>query len=395
MSSQELIQLLERYAAKTTSEEEEDRLVELFSNEEYKEIILDFLEKHWTMDSGSKLFPELLSKEKADQLFSLVAVSVHELANKKTIWKNWGRWMAAASIFLLLGGGFYLFNKKDLSVANPGLTRVKDDVAPPSRSLAMLATDDAQTLEVETIQKSTPAIGLKVLEINGKKVVEYEKISGTVPESKVSTHELINPRGSKQLILFLSDATKVVLNAGSRIKYPSYFSGTHRRVELEGEAYFEVAKDKTKPFEVRTKNGLIEVLGTHFNVDTDERENEMAVTLLEGSVEIVKGLERNILQPGQKAIVANSIDVINQADTAQAIAWTNDIFNFKGMELKDILHQVGEWYDVELDELQALPNLKLSGIISRDLPVSKILELISISSGLQFNIQGKKIKQVS
>ncbi len=391
MSSQELIQLLERYAARETSVEEEDRLVELFSQAEYRELILEFLEKHWTSDTGQHLFPTPVSAEKANQLFSTIAVAAHEQMRSKKARVVLFRWTAAAAIILALFISWLLHTTSTDSM-NPSPRHSlanNNDIAAPDRSLAVLAKEDGNKLPLHTIEPGTSANQkFEIRQQNGKRIVDYTVVAAA--PLTTSNHELLNPRGSKQIILFLSDGTKVVLNAGSKIRYPNYFTGTSRRVELEGEAYFEVAKDKQRPFLVKAKNASIEVLGTHFNVDTHEQQDKVEVTLLEGSVKITKEGTNNILLPGQKAIVSSAIDII-KADTSQAIAWTNDLFNFKGMELKEILTQVSDWYDIEVDEKLQVPEIKLSGIISRDLPLSKILELISMSSGLQFSLNEKKI----
>lgn len=391
MSSQELIQLLERYAARETSMEEEDRLVELFSNEEYREIILEFLEKHWISDTGQRLFPSAVSAEKANQLFSSIAVAAHEEMRAKKARVVLLRWTAAAAILLVLAMT-WLLNSSPTSSSNPSgtlATTNTNDVAAPDRSLAVLASEDGSKLPLHSIEPgSTGNHEFELRQQNGKRIVDYT-VAAAAPLN-TTNHELLNPRGSKQLIVFLSDGTKVVLNAGSRIRYPNYFTGTTRSVELEGEAYFEVAKDKLRPFNVQAKNASIEVLGTHFNVDTHEQQDKVEVTLLEGSVKITKEGTNNILLPGQKAIVSNAINII-KADTAQAIAWTNDLFNFKGIELKEILNQVSDWYDIAVDENLQFPEMKLSGIISRDLPLSKILELISMSSGLEIKLKENKI----
>jgi hypothetical protein len=391
MSSQELIRLLERYAARETSTEEEDRLVELFSNEEYREIILEFLEKHWSQDSGQRLFPTPVSAEKADQLFSTIAVAAHEQMHTKRARIVFFRWTAAAAVVLMLAMSWLLF--KDSASSTDPSTRLaltnSNDVAAPDRNLAILAAEDGSRLPLHSVEPgSTDNHEFELRQQNGKRIVDYT--IATAAPVNTSNHELLNPRGSKQLILFLSDGTKVVLNAGSRIRYPNYFTGTTRSVELEGEAYFEVAKDKQRPFLVQAKNASIEVLGTHFNVDTHEQQDKVEVTLLEGSVKISKEGSNDILLPGQKAIVSKAIDIM-KADTAQAIAWTNDLFNFKGMELKEILNQVSDWYDIAVDGHLHVPEMKLSGIISRDLPLSKILELISMSSGIEIKLKENKI----
>jgi transmembrane sensor len=128
--------------------------------------------------------------------------------------------------------------------------------------------------------------------------------------------------------LTLGDGTKVWVNANSRLNFPSRFAEKERRVELEGEAYFEVAKDASRPFYVKSKGAEIKVLGTHFNVAAYS--NQATTTLLEGSVEVSKGNKKVRLVPGQRADIYDAVIDVQPADLHKELAWKNNIFYFKG-----------------------------------------------------------------
>lgn len=402
MINQEVEILLARYMAGTATAEEKTQLAYFFSDDRYREDIYRFLEKSWLAHTDTGGEEGQIKGEKSDQLFSSLVMLLHEKEMEKNRRRVIRRWVTAASVIFLLGAAlmfaFYTnlspVPKKTDSVAVTPNEAVIYDVAAPSTSLATLQVNGAGKVSLQDTgnHHSVEGAPVRIDRVNGKSIIDYTKIkAGTYNGRKVPGNELANPRGSRQIILYLSDGTKVMLNAGSRIKYPSLFEGTLREVELSGEAYFEVAKNAAKPFKVYTRNGSIQVLGTHFNVNT-EKANKMEVTLLEGSVKVNRGNLSNVLKPGQKAIVTQKIDLQSNADTAQVVAWTNDLFDFKGVELSEILRQVTEWYDVRLDGNLTTPDMKLSGKVSRDLPISKVLELLSLSSGLQFTMINKEVK---
>lgn len=394
MSNQELFDLLERYARNATTEEEEDRLVELFAQPQYKEIILNYLEKHWDAQTGERLFKVFLTREKAEGLFESILTEIDQSGVSRQTNRRWYKWVAAACVAAVLAiSGYFFLDTNSAPVPMEQLAAVANDVDAPTSLLAVLKTDAAEEITLDLPETSgLLQNGVLVKKEDGSTSLEYaEPIAGAVP----TWNELKNPAGSQKITLRLADGTRVVLNAGSSLRYPSYFSGEARTVELKGEAYFDVARYKKMSFQVNTEKAQIEVLGTQFNVNTHGVEEDMEVTLLEGSVKVIKGKELNILVPGQKAVIDADIKIDPNADLDQAIAWTNDLFNFKGMALADILRQMEQWYGVEVDMSETLPDIKLSGIISRTLPASKVLEMLSLSSGLQFSISGKKIKVVS
>jgi ferric-dicitrate binding protein FerR (iron transport regulator) len=206
----------------------------------------------------------------------------------------------------------------------------------------------------------------------------------------------------------LPDGSKVWLNAASSIRYPAVFTGNERRVEIQGEAYFEVAHDKTKPFTVHFSSGNapgrqgdVQVLGTHFNVNGYDDDEAVKTTLLEGSVKVVNGqssMVNNqkqttvILKPGEQAVLTGNsrFTIDHSPDVDQVMSWKNGQFYFSNSDIENIMRQMARWYDVEV-EYKTHPKDRYTISLSRNVPVSKLLQFLELSGGVHFKIEGKKV----
>lgn len=188
--------------------------------------------------------------------------------------------------------------------------------------------------------------------------------------SSFSYNTLRTPRGG-QFKVTLPDGTNVWLNAASSLKYPTAFNGKQRKVEVSGEAYFEVAQNAAQPFvvDIPGKTG-IEVLGTHFNVNAYSDESSINTTLLEGKVRVGE----KILQPGQEARVQNGVVQLVKANIEQAMAWRNGIFNFQDASLPAVMRQLSRWYDVDIVYEGKVPVSTFNGKIGRDLTLEDVVE---------------------
>lgn len=199
---------------------------------------------------------------------------------------------------------------------------------------------------------------------------------------------LRTPRGG-MYDLILPDGTKVVLNAASSISYPVVFSGKERLVEMQGEAYFEVAPNKQMPFRVKINEmNCVEVLGTHFNIKAYNDESVISTTLLEGSVKVSSLPEGPasrkdvVIKPGQQAqasLKKLSVKTIGQTGISEAMAWKDGRFNFQDANLQEIMRQLSRWYDVEIVYEQEVPDLEFIGEIERSLPLSEVLRGLKMS----------------
>jgi ferric-dicitrate binding protein FerR (iron transport regulator) len=223
---------------------------------------------------------------------------------------------------------------------------------------------------------------------------------------------LATPR-SGQYQLVLPDGTKVWLNAASSIRYPLAFVGNERRVQITGEAYFEVMHNVKMPFIVERGDMRIEVLGTHFNVNAYNDESAIKTTLLEGKVKIVNdkvdpqgGIKRQIaiLKPGEQAVITAGsrlpdgtlgkagLTIHDKTDVDDVIAWKNGLFHFESTDLKTVMRQLARWYDVEVVFNEAtLKNDPMFVEISRNTRLSDVLKVLEESGSAKFSIQGKKV----
>jgi ferric-dicitrate binding protein FerR (iron transport regulator) len=192
----------------------------------------------------------------------------------------------------------------------------------------------------------------------------------------------------------LSDGSRVWLNAGSSITYPVAFVGNERKVQINGEGYFEVAHNADKPFVVSKGDVSVTVLGTHFNVNAYDDESDVRVTLLEGSVEVkskVGSGKSKVIKPGEQAkVISNGqLTISKDVDLDEVMAWKNQQFIFERLDLASIMRQLSRWYDIEVNYEGKMPSNKFSGIISRTRNISAVLEMLKGTGDLQFKVDGK------
>ena len=222
---------------------------------------------------------------------------------------------------------------------------------------------------------------------------QLEYTAGAQNVKTVKYNILSTPMGGEYQLV-LPDGSKVWLNSGSTLRFPTAFIGSERIVELKGEAYFDIAKNPKMPFLVRTNNAMdIKVLGTQFNVMAYDDEKNINTTLVEGSVEVLKGSEKTNLKPGQEAILNRGSGNIKvaQADLEQAIAWKNGYFIFYNENIESIMRKVSRWYNVDIVYQGNLNNKDFVGTISRNKNVSELLKMLELTGAIHFSIDGRRI----
>jgi hypothetical protein len=298
------------------------------------------------------------------------------------------RMVTAASVLFVIFLGTYFYVTKPSSKTLVNQSIVKKDVIAPSSSKATITLANGQIVELDAIGSGTLVASQG--EVNVMKTEDGQIVyKGTSKE--VAYNTLYNPRGSKVISLRLNDGSIVWLNSQSSIRYPVAFVGDERQVEITGEAYFEVAKNLTKKFIV-VSNGLnIEVLGTHFNVNSYNENKNIKVTLLEGSVKIIKGGGICILKPGQQAQVANEIQVLNGANIESVMAWKNGFFSFSGTSVEELMNILGRWYNVEIVFNKSIPNRQFGGHIATSANLSQVIKVLNESELKCALIDGKLV----
>ena len=302
---------------------------------------------------------------------------------QKTIQPLWPRLIAAAAVILILGTGIFFYSSRSAPEDGFKLGAAKDIPAGKNKATLTLANGEVIAL---SDAKNGVVIDAKTLAYNdGTAVGELKPTSGI---QKIAT-----PRGGTYQIV-LPDGTKVWLNAASALKFPASFHGSAtRKVELAGEAYFEVSKDKAQPFVVSTATQELTVLGTHFNISSYPDENATKTTLLEGSVKVSSGTEQKILEPGQQSVLNSNHIAVDKADVEEVMAWKNGDFIFKSENLEGILNQVARWYDVELVYAADAPKkVILWGYVSRSNNISAVLNQLERTGKVHFEMEGRKIR---
>lgn len=285
---------------------------------------------------------------------------------------------AAAMVLAALVAGTWFYLDKGTKTKEQ---RLATDV-PPGGNRATLTLADGRTVELSTAHAGI-VVGDEITYNNGSKVLSEQG-------SDSQLHTLTTPKGGTYQIT-LSDGTKVWLNAESTLKYPSRFNGGERTVELEGEAYFEVTGSQKVSFKVVSNGQVVEVLGTHFNINAYSNETTTNTTLLEGAVKVVTNGATTLLKPGEQSRVGIQGISVADVDVQTIVDWKNGDFIFLDEPLTSIMRKVTRWYGVKVVYEHDLPNDRYSAQISRSKNLSEVLRILELSGGLSFKIENNTL----
>lgn len=297
----------------------------------------------------------------------------------------------AASILIFLVSGIFLIThkQKQQSLVINKLPKIKNDAAPGGNK-ALLTLANGSTIVLTGAQNGKLANqGGVVVNKTADGLISYADSKQNTSLKTLVYNTATTPRGG-QYQFILSDGTKVWLNSSSSIRYPVEFIGNERRVELTGEAYFEVAHNAAKPFRVISNGQTVEVLGTHFNINAYNDESVIKTTLLEGSVKVSSQGVSNIIKPGEQSQFNNGNFNVKSVDVDEAVAWKNGFFYFEDNSIQEVMRQLSRWYDVDIKYDGQLPARRFSGEISRDVNASQILDILSFKK-IHYKIDGKTI----
>lgn len=367
----------------------------------------DLLE-NWYINEGMS---QRLSEEEGD--FLHLKEGIWAATIRRAGWSNqtnrlsktrtwWPRYAAAAAILVFLSIGLYLYNQTDQRTLTD---EVALDIQPGGNRATLTLADgrivslsDAQegiVVDAETIKYTDGGL---VTPGDGEGALSDLQIDATGEDAPILS--LNTPRGGQYQVI-LSDGSKVWLNAASSLKYPSRFSGAERRVELSGEAYFEVVENKKQPFVVSSINQEVTVLGTEFSINAFPDEANIRTTLVEGSVQVATVLPASnfrsatdreaskrtiILKPGEQSIVFADGDVRSKTvNTYEFTGWRDNVFVFHNVNLKSIMRQICRWYDIEAD-IDKMPDREFYAEIPRNVSLSRVLRMLEETSDLKFQI---------
>ncbi|ATL49294.1 iron dicitrate transport regulator FecR [Chitinophaga caeni] len=312
---------------------------------------------------------------------------------KRLTFRKW-TWAAAIAL-LLIAGGIYVWKvNQPLPVPSELANNIKD--IEPGTNGAILTLSDGSKLALDSIHSGTINLqGGAVAKISGD-ILIYEN------SGQASSYNTMSTPVGRQFQLSLPDGTKVWLNSASSIHYPTRFTGPERKVDITGEAYFEVARNAAQPFKVNVNNkATIQVLGTNFNVNAYDNEYTINTTLLQGAVRVLNsGQQSVVIKPGQQAKITNiashqadqkgNIQVIAAANVDQAVAWKDGLFDFNGAELGEVMRQLERWYDIKVIYADGIPNVELAGKMTRGVSLQGLLIVLK-ELGVHCKLEGRTL----
>lgn len=317
----------------------------------------------------------------------------------------WPRIAIAAIVLCFLSIGFYFYTKLKNKNDVTEIAAHKDIAAGKNKAILTLANGAKISITDAVNGDLVKESGVVISKTSDGQLVYKVTDKTTSSTGSLKGYNTIEtPRGGQYQVV-LPDGTNVWLNALSSITFPEKFTNiSERSVELKGEAYFEVVKDKKRPFIVRSDRQEIEVLGTHFNINSYTDEQKSVTTLLEGSVKVApvrmeKGKAdvvlhnlSTIISPGQQASSTRQDIKVNLADLDQVMDWKNGDFIFKKESLAGIMRKVSRWYDVTVECDKGIDqNQTFSGSVSRSKNISEVLKIMQSAGQLRFDIVGKKV----
>jgi transmembrane sensor len=384
--------LFDHYYNNTATLDERDELFALIETGAKDEELSALIRKAWgELEPDTTLFEPATSEGILKKILS--ADPSKKNSNSRGIVFLWTKISVAAVALLFVGYGIklYISTPKRQQIAIAKVKAPSHDVLPGGNK-AVLTLSNGETIVLDNAKNGTLAKeGKTVVKKmgNGQLLYNAAALSGIKRPPSINT--IATPRGGQYQVI-LPDGTKVWLNSASWLRFPTYFAGKSRDVEINGEAYFEVAKNKAMPFRVKTSRANIEVLGTHFNVMAYDDEAVMKTTLLEGAVNITNGTFTAKLIPGQQAQIGASgqSKVVNNVDVDDETAWKNGVFQFRDAGIDAILRQAARWYDVEIVYKTKLPAKEFTGSISRNVKASALLNMLNYT-GANLKIEGKNI----
>ena len=378
METQKLSELLRKYNAGQATDEEKAWIEEWYN--QINGTDFDF-------DNEDEV--ERIKQEISSDLAGYLPDRKENAARSKHVLIRypWIKWAAVITIFSIAAALYLQSSKQIVTAENHNNKSEIDDIAPGGHNAVLTLADGSKIILNEEdngilINEGNASIS-KVEDGN----LVYHTPENTELYSDARQNIITTPLGGEYRVT-LSDGTKVWLNAASSLTFPAAFTGKERKVELTGEAYFEVARNEKMPFMLKVNDDIhLHVLGTHFNVMAYRDEKEVKATLLEGSVKISRNNSNRLLKPGQQAIIGQEPEIRTAyVNTEEVVAWKNGYFMFTDASLESIMQKISKWYAVDIVYQNKPKNLHFGGMVSRSKNISEVLKIMELTGSVHFKI---------
>lgn len=382
MNQQDYIELYEKYLSGKCTPEERKLLDDYLDEFDLKDI-------PWDEKIGKR-------EEFEQKIFNKISDRVEK--NPFILRKIKIKWMSVAASILLVAfsAGLYVANRHDkkISLVQHKSLPLKNGILPGGNKALLTLADGSEIILDSAKNGIVTKQGNAAINKTKNGEVVYNATHAHNPSSNLPVvyNTVSTPRGGEYQVV-LSDGTKAWLNAASSLKFPTAFQGKVRSVEITGEVYFEVARNKNMPFKVLSNGAEIEVLGTHFDVMAYGDEPELKTTLLEGSVKFRKNGSAVLLKPGQQAIATNNSKniIVQPANVKETMAWRNGFFIFQDENIQSIMRKVARWYDVDVQYQGNMEGKEFGGKISRYNNISDLLKTLELTRTIHFKVEGRRV----
>lgn len=366
-----LAYLMDVYTNHRATVQEEQELMEWLQEAQEDAELQTYVKELWNLYADVETQKEV----NWDQMFDRVVQQETDIPVRNISARNWYRIAAAAAVLILLSGAAWWLLKpvESKNVKEQLALTPADAIAPGNKAVVALA--DGREVSLDSLQQGLLAQQGNVRLVKNKEgELSYEMFGNGVAPLQFNT--LINPRGSKVISMVLADGSRVWLNSGSSIKYPVAFATDERKVEVNGEAYFEITQNSKQSFKVTRGNMTVQVLGTHFNVNAYDDEEDIKVTLLSGSVKVSSGKASELLKPGQQASVQNERMNVKNVAVDEVMSWRDGIFLLENTDFATLMRQISRWYNVKIVYESTVPKVVYGGGVSKDKPLSQIIQIL-------------------
>ena len=344
------------------------------------------------------LVEELKDKDRIEYEMHIIAKfntekALSKLKNRKQV-KRRGilSWIAAASVVVIAGVSAWILLSQEPDVDNLSVTEKFE----PGKAIVTLEMASGLKYRLDTLSSVVRNNRVNVAFDNNDGVLKIkEQDSLADGATKEIGYNTVNVPYGGTYTVELCDGTKVYLNSGTTLEFPSRFDGKVRSVMLKGEAYFDVARNVSKPFVVEVDEMKVKVLGTSFNVKSYVDEPGVYTTLVEGSVAILRdGQPEKKIKPGEQAYYNKGVGTLSiaEVDVKEFTSWKDGVFYFKDIALEEILRIVSRWYDLEVFYMnQGAKSVIYSGKLPMYSSVEDVLRKFEISGDVRFELKGRTL----
>jgi ferric-dicitrate binding protein FerR (iron transport regulator) len=387
---QRITHLLEQYYHDRCTEAERVELISFLSSPENEHVVKALIQTKLENPEIGEDINRFLSDSSTSEVLTRIINPANVVVMPTKARKTWWSYAAAATLLLAVAGIWLFTPGRDKHRSIVTNHTVAPATILPGHEGAILQLANGREIVLDSSSNGELARqgNTSVVKRNGEVVYTASKT-----ETEVLYNTMLTPKG-RQYSLVLADGSRVWLNAASSITYPTIFTGNERKVKITGEAYFEVVHNTAQPFKVEVNGMTVQVLGTHFNINSYSDEKNISTTLLEGSVRIDTEGGSNapastVLKPGQQAQwnSASGLKEKQEVNLDAVVSWKNGYFYFEKDDVKTVMRQLARWYDIDVRYKDNVTTEKFGGKIQRNLDLSAVMEILA-TIGVRYKVEG-------